>query len=58
MQRPDSGRVRYRPDGTLDPSFGTGGIVRTDLFGHGDQANAVAVQSDGKIVVAGFASAT
>ncbi len=38
--------------GALDPSFGTGGQVTTD-FGGFDSAQAVAVQSDGKIVAAG-----
>src|SRR2546430_14481232 len=38
--------------GDLDPSFGTGGRVLTD-FGGGDRAWAVALQADGKIVVAG-----
>jgi uncharacterized delta-60 repeat protein len=38
--------------GALDPSFGTGGLVTTD-FGAVDQARAVAVQPDGKIVAAG-----
>ena len=52
----DFGVVRYTPDGTPDPGFGTGGIVKTDILGGGDQANAVAVQPDGKIVVAGFAT--
>jgi uncharacterized delta-60 repeat protein len=47
--------ARYRSDGTLDSGFGAGGIVRTDIFGKGAQANAVAVQPDGKIVVAGLA---
>src|SRR5205807_2242452 len=42
--------------GDLDPSFGTGGRVLTD-FGGGDRARAVALQADGKIVVAGFPSA-
>jgi uncharacterized delta-60 repeat protein len=51
----DFGVVRYRSDGTLDPGFGSGGIVQTDILGGGDQANAVAVQPDGKIVVAGIA---
>jgi uncharacterized delta-60 repeat protein len=55
VQQTEFGIVRYRPDGTTDPGFGTGGIVRTDVLGGGDQANAVAVQPDGKIVVAGFA---
>ena len=50
------GVVRYLPDGTPNPSFGTGGIVMTPFFGKGAVANAVAVQPDGKIVVAGFAT--
>jgi uncharacterized delta-60 repeat protein len=52
----DFGVARYRPDGTPNPGFGTGGIVSTDILGGGDQANAVAVQPDGKLVVAGFAT--
>jgi uncharacterized delta-60 repeat protein len=44
--------VRYNSDGTLDTSFGTGGQVVTD-FGGNDTGAAVALQSDGKIVVAG-----
>jgi uncharacterized delta-60 repeat protein len=44
--------ARYRADGTLDPKFGTGGKVTTD-FGAGSTAAAVALQQDGKIVVAG-----
>ena len=51
----DFGVARYTPDGTPDQGFGADGIVRTDVLGGGDQANAVAVQPDGKIVVAGFA---
>ncbi len=57
--RPEE-RLRRRPlraDGTPDTGFGSGGIVKTDFLGGGDQANAVAVQPDGKIVVAGFAAA-
>jgi len=44
--------VRYLPDGSLDPTFGTGGIVVTPI---GDSAvpHALALQSDGKIIVAG-----
>jgi uncharacterized delta-60 repeat protein len=48
--------VRYRPDGTPDPAFGAGGIVKTDVAGSGDVAEDVAVQPDGKIVVCGFAT--
>ncbi|HXG91630.1 MAG TPA: delta-60 repeat domain-containing protein [Blastocatellia bacterium] len=41
--------------GDLDPTFGTAGRVTTDFFGGADQASAVAIQPDGKIVAAGFA---
>jgi uncharacterized delta-60 repeat protein len=40
-------------DGDLDPTFGTGGTVMTDLGRSTDIANAVAVQADGKLVVVG-----
>src|SRR5262249_20806102 len=53
--RTDFGVVCHRPDGTPDPGFGTSGIVETGIFGKGAQANSVAVQPDGKIVVAGAA---
>ena len=49
--------VRFNHDGSLDPTFGSGGKVVTNFFGY-QQANAVLVQSDGKIVAAGFASQT
>jgi uncharacterized delta-60 repeat protein len=42
-------------DGDLDPTFGAGGMVMTDLSRSTDLANAVAVQSDGKLVVVGEA---
>jgi len=51
----DFALARYRQDGTLDRSFGTGGRVTTD-FGAGEQATALVVQPDGKLVAAGFAS--
>jgi len=44
--------VRYNPNGSLDRSFGNGGIVTT-TFPEGSYANAVALQSDGKIIAAG-----
>ena len=44
--------ARYNPDGSLDASFGDGGIVTT-VFPHGSYAFALALQSDGKIVAAG-----
>jgi uncharacterized delta-60 repeat protein len=45
--------ARYKSDGTLDSSFGAGGRVATDLFGGDEQALALAIQADGRLVVAG-----
>ncbi len=45
--------ARYRADGSLDPDFGVGGKVTTTLPGGWTEGNAVGVQTDGKIVVAG-----
>ncbi|HEX4624581.1 MAG TPA: hypothetical protein VH231_09010 [Solirubrobacteraceae bacterium] len=57
VQQTDFGLVRYRPEGTPDHDFGSGGIMTTDvLAGHASQANAVAAQPDGKIVVASLAA--
>ena len=48
--------ARYNSDGSLDTSFDSDGMATTD-FGSGDDvARAVAIQPDGKIVVAGYAS--
>jgi uncharacterized delta-60 repeat protein len=52
------GMVRFNADGTLDKTFGKGGKVLTPLdditgFGHDQEAFAVAVAEDGKIVVVG-----
>ncbi|HEV8268515.1 MAG TPA: hypothetical protein VGR00_09790, partial [Thermoanaerobaculia bacterium] len=46
--------ARYNADGTLDATFGTGGLVRT-LYGCCASVNALAIQMDGKIVAAGQA---
>ena len=40
--------------GDLDPTFGTGGKVTTFVGSSNSVANTVAVQADGKIVVAGI----
>ena len=48
--------VRYNTDGSLDTSFDTDGKVTTDFGGGADVGNAVAIQSDGKIVVAGMSN--
>ncbi|RYX80306.1 hypothetical protein EON83_29255 [bacterium] len=49
---------RYNTNGTLDTSFGSGGTVLTD-FGGGssDKAFGVVIQSNGKILVAGYSNA-
>lgn len=44
--------ARYTADGSLDPAFGSGGKVTTDL-GPADRATSLVLQSDGKLVVAG-----
>jgi len=50
----DFGVARYNANGTLDTSFDTDGTVTTNSAGsHHDEARAVAIQPDGKIVVAG-----
>src|SRR5262250_1448506 len=51
----DFALARYNSNGTLDASFGTGGRVTTDFAVPNDQAESVAVQPDGRIVVAGAA---
>jgi uncharacterized delta-60 repeat protein len=47
--------ARYNSDGTLDASFGSGGLASVDINRDFDRANAVAVQpgSGGKILAAG-----
>lgn len=47
------GIARFTRDGALDASFGSGGKVVVDYAQGRDIARAVAVQPDGKIVVAG-----
>jgi uncharacterized delta-60 repeat protein len=42
--------ARYNTDGSLDASFGSGGKIVSGVLGN---AYAIAIQSDGKIVVAG-----
>lgn len=43
------------PDGALDTTFGDGGSVRTDLRDDTEAANDVAIDAEGRIVVAGRA---
>jgi uncharacterized delta-60 repeat protein len=44
--------ARYNPDGSLDTTFGPGGVVINPL--DGSRAYGVAVQPDGKVVIAGY----
>ncbi|MFN0030841.1 MAG: delta-60 repeat domain-containing protein, partial [Flavobacteriales bacterium] len=48
--------TRYNTDGSLDNTFDSDGIVTTLIGDDGGRAHAVALQSDGKIVVAGYYS--
>jgi uncharacterized delta-60 repeat protein len=45
--------VRYNTNGSLDTTFGTGGKVTVGVGSSVDEAYAVTIQSDGKIIVAG-----
>jgi len=48
--------LRYTPDGMLDPSLNSTGYVLTSMGPDWDEANALDMQPDGKIVLAGFRS--
>ncbi len=47
--------VRYTTNGSPDPTFNGNGVVMNSFGTTGNAANAIAVQSDGKIVLAGNA---
>jgi uncharacterized delta-60 repeat protein len=49
----DFALARYNTDGSLDTTFDNDGIVTTIWGNEGDQCNAAALQTDGKIVAAG-----
>jgi uncharacterized delta-60 repeat protein len=50
----DIALARYNADGTLDPTFGVGGKVITPVTASSsNNANALAIQPDGRIVIAG-----
>jgi len=52
----DFAAARYLSNGTIDQTFGTGGTVKTDFGDQNfDRARSAVLQSDGKIVAAGFA---
>lgn len=45
--------LRYSANGVLDPTFGTDGVVLTDFSSRTDQAMAMALMGDGRIVLSG-----
>jgi uncharacterized delta-60 repeat protein len=45
--------MRLNNDGSADATFGTGGITRTPVGNGEDMANAMVLQPDGRIVIAG-----
>ncbi len=49
----DFALARYNADGSLDSSFGAGGHTTTDFGGTDEWATGIALQADGKIVLAG-----
>jgi len=49
----DFGLARYNPDGSLDPTFGAGGKVVTNIHLANDVPHALLLQPDGKLVAAG-----
>jgi uncharacterized delta-60 repeat protein len=52
----DVGLLRLKPGGGHDRVFGAGGRVLTDVGGGSDAARDLAIQANGKIVIAGEAS--
>ena len=54
----DSLLVRFNPNGSLDNTFGSGGKVVAVFSDRHEQIRAVALQPDGKIVVAGEVEST
>lgn len=51
----DFGIVRYAPDLSPDASFGPGGVQLVDFFGATDDAAALALQPDGRLIIVGSA---
>lgn len=47
--------IRINADGSLDNTFGTNGMKFVDFLGDDDNGLSVAIQPDGKIVMAGYA---
>ncbi len=43
-------------DGVIDSTFGINGFITSSVWGDEDNGQAVALQTDGKIVVVGYSS--
>ena len=50
----DFALARYNSDGSLDSSFGSGGKVVTPIGNQDESAGDIAIQADGKIIIAGY----
>lgn len=51
----DFALARLESDGSADTSFGAGGVTTTPILADNDEARALTIQPNGKIVVAGYA---
>lgn len=56
MNTADFALASYTADGMLDPGFGSGGKVTTDLSGEWDTPSDMAAQSDGRVVATGVSA--
>ncbi|MET0752995.1 MAG: hypothetical protein ABWZ66_06465 [Pyrinomonadaceae bacterium] len=55
---PDFAVARYNTDGSLDTSFDGDGKVTTPILSSSDWGHVVKIQSDGKIIVAGYSESS
>lgn len=46
--------VRFQSNGTLDNSFGVGGIVQTQVSPGAEQSSSLRIQPDGKLIAGGY----
>jgi len=46
--------MQFNNDGSVDNTFGVNGVVTTSIGNYDDKARAIAIQDDGKILVAGY----
>ena len=46
--------IRFLADGNFDSTFGTNGIVTANFLNENNQANSIAIQDDGRIIIGGI----